>query len=315
MTKALLIGVVCSAAYGGTITYDYTGNPFTTCSFGSCPASAYSDEIVASATFSAPLPTNQGQTNFLSSPSLIGWTFGDLAGNQLYSSTDPNASSELEFNGVPGLYLATNSSGAISKSYINATGGLLALDDPAVLSNGTVYAGVINGGGSWAAYGSIPGLWTQTLNGFQGGTTSAPVVLLAGSPVAGLTGTIGGQGSEDYYLFYWGGGAFSATASITGASSTASYLFTDGLAGSSCSSGSSQTLNSGDGFTGTISNPSLAQGEYCIGLDANNANDPNFLLTFNTPVTGAPEPSGFVLLSAGLGVIGVLRAKRGRQHS
>jgi hypothetical protein len=213
------------------------------------------------------------------------------------------------------LYFATNSSGAISESYINATGGLLALDDPAVTSGGIVYAGVINADGDWAAYGSIPGQWTETLNGFQGGTTSAPVVLLGGSSVAGLTGTIGGQGSEDYYVFYWGGGAFSATASITGASSAASYLFTDGLTGSSCSGGASQTLNNGDSFTGTISNPSLAPGQYCIGLDANNANDPNFSLTFNTPVSGSPEPSGFVLLSAGLGVIGVLRAKRGRQHS
>jgi hypothetical protein len=35
--------------------------------------------------------------------------------------------------------------------------------------------------------------------------------------------------------------------------------------------------------------------------------DPNFPLTFSTPITGAPEPSGFVLLSAGLGMIDVLR--------
>jgi hypothetical protein len=313
MTKALLIAVICSAAYGGSITYDYTGNTFTTCSFGTCPASAFTDKVVASATFSAPLPTNQRLTNFLSSPSLIGWTFGDLAGNQLYSSTDPNASSELVFNGVPGLFLATNSSGAISESYINA-GGLLSLGDPAVTSNGFVYADVINAGGAWAAYNSIPGQWTQTLNGFQGGTTSAPVVLLGGSSVNGLTGTIGGQGSEDYYLFYWAGGAFSATASITGASSTASYLFTDGLAGGSCSGGASQTLNSGDSFTSTLASANLAPGQYCIGIDANSANDPNFSLTFNTPVNGAPEPSGFILLSAGLGMIGVLRrARRSRQ--
>jgi hypothetical protein len=317
MTKALLFAVACSAAYGGSITYDYTGNTFITCSFGPCPASAFSDELIASVTFSAPLPAGQGLTNFLSSPSLIGWTFGDLAGNQLYSSTDPNATSELEFDGVPGLFLATNSRGAISESYINATGnGILALDDPAVTSGGIVYAGVINAAGAWAAYGSIPGQWTQTLNGFQGGTTSAPVVLLGGSPVAGLTGTIGGRGSEDYYQFYWAGGAFSATASITGAASTASYLFTDGLAGSSCSGSASQTLNSGDSFTGTLASANLAPGQYCIGIDANSANDPNFSLTFNTPVSGVPEPSGLVLLSAGLGMIAVLRrAKLGRRHS
>ena len=147
----------------------------------------------------------------------------------------------------------------------------------------------------------------------QGGTTSSPVYL-EGTGIGGVAGTIGGQGSEDYYSFYWAGGAFSATASITGASSTASYLFTDGLVGSSCSGGASQTLNSGDSFTSTLASANLAPGQYCIGIDANSANDPNFSLTFNTPVSGVPEPSGFVLLFTGLGMIVVLRAKRGRQH-
>jgi hypothetical protein len=171
-------------------------------------------------------------------------------------------------------------------------------------------------GGGWSLSSGFTGTWTETLNGFQGGTTSAPVFLLGGSPVAGVSGTIGGQGSEDYYGFYWAGGAFSATASITGASSTASYLFTEGLASGFCGGGASNTLNSGDSFTGTIASANLAPGQYCIGLDANSANDPNFSLTFNTPVSSVPEPSGFVLLSAGLGMIVVLRhAKRRRQHS
>jgi hypothetical protein len=151
---------------------------------------------------------------------------------------------------------------------------------------------------------------TQNLTGYQGGTTTAPVFLVAGAPIGEVSGTISGQGAQDYYWFYWGGGVFAATASVTGASSGASYLFTYGVAGSSCSGGGSQTLNSGDSFTSTFASANLAPGQYCIGIDANSANDPNFSLTFDTPVNGVPEPSGFVLLSAGLGMIVLRRARR-----
>jgi hypothetical protein len=143
----------------------------------------------------------------------------------------------------------------------------------------------------------------------QGGTTSTPVYLV-GTSVGGIGGTISGQGAEDYYVFNWGGGPFSATVSISGAPSGASYLYSAGVAGT-CSSRASQTLNSGDGFTATISSGNLAPGEYCIGLDANNPNDPNFSLIFNTPVSGVAEPSTFLLLSAGIGLISARRlAKR-----
>jgi hypothetical protein len=141
----------------------------------------------------------------------------------------------------------------------------------------------------------------------QGGTTSAPVSLVSGLPIGTVTGTIGGLGTEDYYTFFWGGGAFSATATVSGASSLASYLFSEGAPGS-CNN-SSVTLSS-PGFTGTLSG-NLAPGYYCIGLDANNVNDPDFSLTFNTPVGGVPEPTSFaLLLSAGLGMIGVRRLKK-----
>jgi len=142
----------------------------------------------------------------------------------------------------------------------------------------------------------------------QGGTASTP--FLVGTSVGGIGGTISGFGAEDYYSFYWVGGVFSASASISGAPTGASYLYSAGVAGT-CSSLASQTLNSGDGFSGTISSGNLAPGQYCIGLDANSPNDPNFSLIFNTPVSGVPEPSTFLLLSAGIGLIGARRlAKR-----
>jgi hypothetical protein len=54
-----------------------------------------------------------------------------------------------------------------------------------------------------------------------------------------------------------------------------------------------------DGFTATITIPNLAAGQYCIGIDANNVNDPTFAINFKTPMEGVPEPSAFVLLAAG----------------
>jgi hypothetical protein len=156
---------------------------------------------------------------------------------------------------------------------------------------------------------------------FQGGTSSAPVSLAGPGPVAQVTGSISEEALENYYSFQWMGGAFSATGSVTGAPSGASYVFSAGVAGT-CASGGSTTLNSGDSFTSTITIANLAAGEYCIGLDANNPNDPAFDLTFNTPVTGSsapsgvPEPSGFVLLSIGSLIIGGrLFARRSRRPS
>jgi hypothetical protein len=142
----------------------------------------------------------------------------------------------------------------------------------------------------------------------QGGPGTSPT-LLDVPLVAVVTGTIGAQGTEDYYTFLWGGGPFSATGSITGPTNNgASYSFSEG---DTCGSGGA-TLDGTDSFTATITIPNLAAGQYCIGIDANNVNDPTFAINFNTPVGGVPEPSAFVLLAAGLGIIGLLRL--GKAH-
>src|SRR5579885_2884791 len=156
---------------------------------------------------------------------------------------------------------------------------------------------------------TVTAVLTSSLTGYEGGPTSAPAFLIGSTPVGEVTGTISGLGSEDYYVFNWSGGAFAATASLTGASSGASYLFSAGVAGS-CNSVGSQNLNSGDGFSGIISAGDLAPGQYCIGLDANSANDPNFKLTFDTPVSPVPEPGTFVLLSGGVAAIALVRRRK-----
>jgi len=139
----------------------------------------------------------------------------------------------------------------------------------------------------------------------QGGSASSPV-LVSGASVTQVSGNIGAFGSQDYYSFFWSGGPFSASAMIAGAPAGASYLSSAGVTGS-CNGLATVTLDGTDAFSGTISLPGLAAGQYCIGLDANNPNDPAFSLTFSTPVSGVPEPATFVLLPAGLAILGTLR--------
>jgi hypothetical protein len=140
-----------------------------------------------------------------------------------------------------------------------------------------------------------------------GGPSGAPIFL--DSPLLGeVNGTIGGVGAQAYYQFNWQGGAFSATASVAGTDG-ATYLFSEGAPGG-CTSGSSETLNSADSFSGTIALANLAPGEYCIGIETTGGGDPNYFINFSTPVISTPEPSSFLLLPAGLGLIALRHRRR-----
>jgi hypothetical protein len=331
MLRALLVTVLSVAAFGDTITYNYTGNTFSVCDGltsvnQNCPANSFINFNLASLTFNAPLAANLSAANEAASQNLTAWTMRDALGDTPpFSSTDANAASELtalalSTNGsgaITGWTMTTQTSGFTFSPYL-AGGAYYGINNPTFIggsgflnADDLVFGG--NGGdrnvpgGGYNLSNGLTGTWTETLNGFQGGSTSAPVFLLGGSPVAGVTGSIGGPDAEEYYGFYWGGGAFSASADVTGAAAGASYLFTEGNASSSCSGGASETLNSADSFANTIAIANLAPGQYCIGLDANSLLDPTFALTFNTPVTGTPEPSSLVPLLIALGMIGLLR--------
>jgi hypothetical protein len=286
-----------------TTTYSYVGSPFNECNGvgpanGACPANYASDYIIASATFDAPLGPSLSSVNEASAPNLLAWTIGDFLGYTAFSSSDQNVSAELT-----SLLFSTDSGGAITgwtmtAKTLNFTKGqpgnneLGTFNPPFTSANGSPEADflIVNGGNSttagWNVGNSAPGTWTETLNAFQGGTVAEPVFLVGASPMAGVSGTISGQGVEEFYEFYWAGGAFTATAQIIGTPNAgASYLFSAGAIGS-CNSAGTLTLDASNSFTGTITLPNLSAGDYCIGLDANNSNDPAFTLTFNTPVAG-----------------------------
>jgi hypothetical protein len=220
--------------------------------------------------------------------------------------------------------------GAVTKSFVNPTGKQTGPELASFVSEteaewatlcgpgndiggaGQFYYQPLTQLGTYTAY-SYAGVSLGTLTiaaelNLQGGPSTSPT-LLDVPLVAVITGTIGAQSPEDYYSFFWAGGAFNATGSITGPTNTgASYLFSEGVAGS-CSSGGGATLNGNDNFSATIAFTNLVAGQYCIGIDANNINDPTFAINFNTPVAGVPEPSGCVLLSAGLGILSRLRGR------
>ncbi|MDR3700362.1 MAG: hypothetical protein P4L56_12040 [Candidatus Sulfopaludibacter sp.] len=61
----------------------------------------------------------------------------------------------------------------------------------------------------------VPRNTIANLTDIQGGTTSTPVFLNV-PELAEIDGTIGGQGTQDYYTIDWRGGTFSATAVIAG---------------------------------------------------------------------------------------------------
>jgi len=304
---SLVLGAasLCSA---GTITYNYTGNDFT---YAVAPYTT-SDSVTGSFTMASPLPPGLvGQPNQSVNPSSYNFSDGILS----YTSTN---GSDLFFD------ISTDTRGAISGWLIQVCEGAVACGHPgsnSLLTEDvvpTVFDGVqVQGEGYETRSDSNPGTWTATLNGFQGGTSSAPTVIV-GASIGEITGTIGGNGSQDYYSFFWGGGQFSATATITGANPGASYAFSFNPSFSGCANGPI-TLNSSDNFSYTyVSSPLLSAGQYCIGIDANSANDPAFALTFNTPVEGVttPEPSTFLPLSVGLGMVSVLRlARRSRKNS
>jgi hypothetical protein len=311
MTKAMFVAVVCSAgvasrASGGTLLtgepvavqveygiYPYGGPvqtlaPGSILNVGAQPISiTYTD---ASITIAGCVQGGFCGVSFTSAP--FNGTVFNVPSNVTLTNVGIDPSTLL-----PG-FVATDVSFTAQEIQVNLAGLDFAnLNDQVVLDlSGTVTP--------------------EPLINFQGGSSSAPVVLPSGMPVWYLTGTIGGLGSQDYYSFLWAGGAFNATASITGTPNAgASYLFSEGTG--SCTGGGSSTLNSGDSFTGTIAVANLAPGQYCIGIDANNSNDPAFALTFNTPIEAAtPEPSTFALIPAALGLIGALRYTRiGQRHS
>lgn len=147
----------------------------------------------------------------------------------------------------------------------------------------------------------------QTLVNFEGGTPQNPVPLPVVGHIGQLDGTIGGIGSTDFYLLYWQGGAFQASIDVTGASPGATYEFQ--LLDRFGSVIETMTLDQSNGFAATL-NATLLQGLFEIGLVSTSVFDPQFTITFDTPVRGVPEPSILALLLIALAPMAAATRRR-----
>lgn len=175
-------GIAAPSAKADTI-YQYTGNAFTTCTFGPCPSNFTSDHLTASLTFSTPLPVNLSNANTTAEAAalatLTGWTLQDALGNFSYSSgTTPTYLTGFPSSGTPPLFLSTDSNGNIvaygmfsfPAEVLGITGAAEGfMVDPTVsvpCPAGTCILadGVEIGFGTsaeWDAISSVPGRWTQ----------------------------------------------------------------------------------------------------------------------------------------------------------
>jgi hypothetical protein len=308
---AMVWFVVASTAHASPVTFSYVGLPFTSVT-GSWTSS---DFIAGSLTLSAPLAADLSPsffaggnsislvTSYSFSDGLYTWTPSDSVVGDVNFGTDSNGA-------ITGWAFALEGDGSSSGSllFLSGCAGCVGGDTGDAVSDVAGDGGNNNASGAWSLTNPLSFV-------LQGGGPTGPQFLSGEGLVGSVTGTIGGQGSEDYYGFSWPGGAFSASASLTGAGSSASYLFSAGVTGT-CGGAGSATLNSSDSFAGTIAIPDLAPGQYCIGLDANSLSDPTFTLTFNTPVNSdIPEPSSVILLSIGVGTIGALKSRNTRSRA
>lgn len=174
---SLLWSAAARSANASPVTYDYVGSPFTTCSYGTCPANYTSDYLIASVTFASALPANLALTNETSS--LIGWTIQDALGYFSYSSSNPATSTYLTGDpsvSIPPAEFSTNSSGGIVDfemaalpaellAVVGATeGGLL---NPALTHDGYSIASFIEfeegTPAEWDALTSAEGSWSAAI--------------------------------------------------------------------------------------------------------------------------------------------------------
>jgi hypothetical protein len=317
LTSALALAGTINYTFAGLGTGTFAGTPFTNDAF--TIALTANTSVVAGATLLQVLNASVSLTGFTQ-------TFSTAAGELNFNPGPPPVGTIFPTcpeGGCGQIFYVTG--GANSQVFVSVATDLANWNlvssvgpDPAFLFNPdpslvipTTSGNVIITSISGATFAASAGV---TLPILPGGPSSEPMFLFSAQPVGEVTGTISGSGAEDYYSFVWGGGAFNATASIPGSGTGASYLFSEGV---NCSDGGSVTLNSSDSFSGTIAFANLAAGTYCIGIDANSGNDPAYAITFNTPLPAqTPEPTGFVLSSTGLALIGLLFLwRRLREHS
>ncbi|HEY1929577.1 MAG TPA: hypothetical protein VGG92_19080 [Caulobacteraceae bacterium] len=228
-------------------------------------------------------------------------TISNFSGPKLYPFTGPYEAGNL------GAYIAVAGYGSgygVPNSGFSLTGMTSQLD--IVSSDPYPIIGV--GYGFQAVLPATP----KVLSGLSGGSLGSPTTLPAGL-VGGLSSDISGPAADSqFYSFTWNGGLFQTRGTVLGANPLADFdfqLFRG--AGASLTELQDLQLSSTDGFSNLMS-LNLAPGDYEIGMFTDSPYDPQFTITFNTPVGSyVPEPATWVLLVGGfLTLGGALRTLR-----
>ncbi len=326
---ALLLGA--SAAHGATYTGSYSVDPATFhCAFyGSVEACGVSgplqggprqiqagDHLTETVTFSSSVSVPGSATQ-----SLVYFELFDAkvpngpaipGNNQAYVVTQMHG-----YSGPPGFYTAYTSS-PLHK--YTASGGFSGAASPGFSLDGfTSDFYVMKGdpdpiiGYDYGYFVALP-YTPQVISDLAGGPKDAPRILPAGH-IGSITNAISGGAapSAQYYSFLWGGGDFSTIASITGANPQADfhYQLLDAVTHDLLLD---LGLDASNGFSRLMRVNGLSKGLYELGLYTDSPYDPQFTITFNSPVlSAAPEPAVWLMMLLGFGLCGVTLRRRARR--
>lgn len=218
----------------------------------------------------------------------------------------------LGYLGPAGPYTTYTSNGL--HEYV-ASSGFFGVANPGFSATGIVSNYSIltsdanpNYGVSYGFVAALPATPT-VLSSFNGGTVGHPALLPAGLIGAISSDISGGKQTSDFYDFRWSGGLFQTVGSIANANPLADFHFQlfDAYTGVKLDD---LLLYNGNNFSDTISTI-LPAGGYEIGMYTNSPFDPQFTISFNTPVAGIPEPNVWALMLVGFGGLGAAaRARR-----
>ena len=291
------------------------------------------DELTETVQYTSPVfvrGSNTGDTFFISLPDINAYV-GD-------TSPGPNTAtvtSTLQgYSGPPAPYGGPYTAGWLNK-YLANVGFSVEFGGANIPNTGFSATGItshflIVNGDPYPTYtvyygtGSVLPATPQVISDIAGGTVDHPAILPTGL-VGQVSGAIGGADNashNDFYQFNWDGGdgeaLFQATATMTDAEPGDIFNF-ELFRPADHTLIQDLVLNDNNAFTQTMS-VELASGAYVIGMTTDTPIDPEYTITFNTPVTGtasvdAPEPSSLALLAGALIAVSSFAKRRKRRHT